>query len=75
MRTPRSPSTARTARGTQLSGGQHQRIAIGPRPNQCTGDIIMTRTPAGVAARSPGDRIERGVDGVGMLKVTVGKPT
>jgi fumarylpyruvate hydrolase len=38
------------------------------------GDIIMTGTPAGVAALSPGDRIECGVDGVGMLKVEIGKP-
>src|SRR6516225_8355583 len=37
------------------------------------GDIIMTGTPAGVAAVSPGDRIECGVDGVGTLKVAIGK--
>ena len=29
---------------------------------------------AGVAALSPGDKIECGVDGVGTLKVTIGKP-
>ena len=38
------------------------------------GDIIMTGTPAGVAALSPGDKIECGVDGVGTLKVAIGKP-
>ena len=38
------------------------------------GDIIMTGTPAGVAALSPGDKIECGVDGVGTLKVTIGQP-
>ena len=38
------------------------------------GDIIMTGTPAGVAALSPGDKIECGIDGVGTLKVTMGKP-
>jgi fumarylpyruvate hydrolase len=38
------------------------------------GDIILTGTPAGVAALSPGDRIECGVDGVGTLKITVGEP-
>src|SRR5258708_468757 len=38
------------------------------------GDIIMTGAPAGVAALSPGERIECGVDGVGALKVTIGKP-
>ena len=38
------------------------------------GDIILTGTPAGVAALSPGDRIECGVDGIGTLKVTIGKP-
>src|SRR6202521_6075515 len=38
------------------------------------GDIIMTGTPAGVAALSPGDSIECGVDGVGTLKITIGKP-
>jgi len=38
------------------------------------GDIIMTGTPAGVAALSPGDKIECGIDGIGTLKVTIGKP-
>src|SRR5258708_7768659 len=38
------------------------------------GDIIMTGTPAGVAALAPGDRIECGVDGIGTLKVTIGQP-
>jgi fumarylpyruvate hydrolase len=38
------------------------------------GDIIMTGTPAGVAALSPGDSIECGVDGVGTLKVSIGQP-
>ena len=37
------------------------------------GDIIMTGTPAGVAALSPGDKIECGVDGIGTLKVAIGK--
>ena len=37
------------------------------------GDIIMTGTPAGVSALSPGDRIECGVDGIGTLKVSIGK--
>lgn len=36
------------------------------------GDIIMTGTPAGVAALSPGDRIEAGIDGIGTLKVAIG---
>jgi fumarylpyruvate hydrolase len=38
------------------------------------GDIIMTGTPAGVAAVSPGDKIECGIDGVGTLKITIGNP-
>jgi fumarylpyruvate hydrolase len=38
------------------------------------GDIIMTGTPAGVAALSPGDEIECGVEGIGTLKVKIGKP-
>jgi fumarylpyruvate hydrolase len=38
------------------------------------GDIIMTGTPAGVAALSAGDKVECGVDGVGTLKVEIGKP-
>jgi fumarylpyruvate hydrolase len=38
------------------------------------GDLIMTGTPAGVAALSAGDRIECGVDGVGTLKVSIGQP-
>lgn len=35
------------------------------------GDVIMTGTPAGVAALNPGDRIECGVDGVATLKVSL----
>lgn len=35
-------------------------------------DIIMTGTPAGVAAIVAGDNIECGVDGVGTLKVSIG---
>ena len=38
------------------------------------GDIIMTGTPAGVSQLQPGDKIECGVDGVGTLKVNIGKP-
>ena len=38
------------------------------------GDIIMTGTPAGVSQLNPGDKIECGVDGVGILKVAIGKP-
>lgn len=38
------------------------------------GDIIMTGTPAGVSALSPGDKIECGIDGVGTLRVSIGKP-
>jgi fumarylpyruvate hydrolase len=44
-----------------------QQVSLG------AGDIIMTGTPAGVAALAPGDRIECGVDGVGTLKVAIGK--
>ncbi|WP_315781529.1 MULTISPECIES: fumarylacetoacetate hydrolase family protein [unclassified Bradyrhizobium] len=36
------------------------------------GDVIMTGTPAGVAAVVAGDKIECGVDGVGTLKVSIG---
>jgi fumarylpyruvate hydrolase len=38
------------------------------------GDIIMTGTPAGVAALSPGDKIECGVDGIGTLKASISEP-
>jgi len=36
------------------------------------GDIILTGTPAGVAALQPGDKIEAGIDGIGTLKVSIG---
>jgi len=36
------------------------------------GDLVMTGTPAGVAAVVPGDIMTGGVDGVGTLKVTIG---
>ena len=35
------------------------------------GDIILTGTPAGVAALKPGDKIECGIDGIGTLKVSI----
>lgn len=38
------------------------------------GDIIMTGTPAGVAALLPGDKVECGVDGIGTLAVSIGQP-
>ena len=38
------------------------------------GDIIMTGTPAGVSQLQVGDKLECGVDGVGTLAVTIGKP-
>ncbi|AXI48352.1 fumarylacetoacetate hydrolase [Sulfitobacter sp. SK012] len=36
------------------------------------GDLIMTGTPAGVAAVVPGDVMTGGVDGIGELEVTIG---
>jgi fumarylpyruvate hydrolase len=36
------------------------------------GDVIMTGTPAGVAATVAGDKIECEVEGVGKLRVTIG---
>jgi len=38
------------------------------------GDIIMTGTPAGVAATVPGDRLDCEIEGVGKLMVTIGPP-
>jgi fumarylpyruvate hydrolase len=38
------------------------------------GDIIMTGTPAGVAALAPGDQIACGVDGIGSLQFAIGQP-
>jgi len=38
------------------------------------GDIIMTGTPAGVAATVAGDKLEGEIEGVGKLTVTIGPP-
>jgi fumarylpyruvate hydrolase len=38
------------------------------------GDIIMTGTPAGVAATVAGDKLECEIEGVGKLSVTIGPP-
>ena len=38
------------------------------------GDIIMTGTPAGVAATVAGDKLECEIEGVGALTVTIGQP-
>lgn len=42
-----------------------QQVSLG------AGDIIMTGTPAGVAALAKGDRIECGVDGVGTMSCSI----
>jgi len=39
------------------------------------GDIILTGTPAGVGALSPGDKLECEVEGVGRLSITMGPPS
>jgi fumarylpyruvate hydrolase len=38
------------------------------------GDIIMTGTPAGVAATVAGDKLECEIEGVGKVTVTIGQP-
>src|SRR5271166_3322732 len=43
-----------------------EQVALG------AGDIIMTGTPAGVAATVPGDKLECEVEGIGKLTVTMG---
>ena len=35
------------------------------------GDVILTGTPAGVGELRPGDRVEVGIAGIGMLANTV----
>ena len=42
-----------------------QQVSVG------AGDIIMTGTPAGVAALVKGDKIECGVDGIGTMKCAI----
>ena len=36
------------------------------------GDLVFTGTPAGVGPLRPGDRVRGGVDGVGVLEITMG---
>ena len=38
------------------------------------GDLVMTGTPAGVAAVEQGDVLKGGVDGIGEIEVTIGPP-
>jgi fumarylpyruvate hydrolase len=38
------------------------------------GDLVMTGTPAGVAAVVQGDVLKGGVDGIGEIEVTIGSP-
>jgi fumarylpyruvate hydrolase len=45
-----------------------EQVALG------AGDIIMTGTPAGVAATVAGDKLECEIAGVGTLAVTIGPP-
>jgi fumarylpyruvate hydrolase len=35
------------------------------------GDLIFTGTPAGVGPLAPGDRIEAGIDGIGVIRVQI----
>jgi fumarylpyruvate hydrolase len=38
------------------------------------GDVIMTGTPAGVGAIVAGDKATGGIDGLGEIDITVGRP-
>ena len=38
------------------------------------GDVILTGTPAGVAALNPGDKVACGVDGIGTLNFEISEP-
>jgi fumarylpyruvate hydrolase len=38
------------------------------------GDLVFTGTPAGVGRLLPGDRVRGGVDGIGVLEVTMAAP-
>ena len=38
------------------------------------GDLVFTGTPAGVGPLRPGDRVAGGIEGVGTLELTIGKP-
>jgi fumarylpyruvate hydrolase len=37
------------------------------------GDLIFTGTPSGVGALKPGDRVEGGIEGLGVLRNTIGE--
>ena len=52
----------------EVIGKLSEMVALAP------GDIIMTGTPAGVAAVVPGDRLDAEIAGVGTLTVTIGPP-
>jgi fumarylpyruvate hydrolase len=38
------------------------------------GDLIYTGTPAGVGAVAPGDIVQASIEGLGLLKTTIGEP-
>jgi fumarylpyruvate hydrolase len=38
------------------------------------GDLIFTGTPAGVGPLKPGDRLEGGIEGLEVLRNTIGPP-
>jgi len=38
------------------------------------GDVIMTGTPAGVGAVTPGDEITGGIDGLAPISLSIGAP-
>jgi fumarylpyruvate hydrolase len=38
------------------------------------GDLVFTGTPAGVGPLRPGDRVRGGIEGVGVLEVTMAAP-
>jgi fumarylpyruvate hydrolase len=40
----------------------------------CAGDLIFTGTPSGVGAVKPGDRLEGGIEGLEVLRNTIGPP-
>ena len=84
----RSATLARARSGSTVNGTETQKgdlteliwnvpeiiWQLSQQVELAAGDIIMTGTPAGVSQLNPGDKIECGVDGVGTLKVAIGKP-
>ena len=68
----RSPQPIASDIGDMIWSVPEQIAFLSQSVTLAPGDLVMTGTPAGVAAIGPGDIMTGGVEGIATLEVTIG---